>query len=246
MRLEGKVAVITGGGSGIGRETAVAFAREGARVAIWDYDKDMGQKTAEEIQEKGGEALFFQVDVSQEAEVAQAAQSTLEAFSVVDILINNAGITRDGFLTKMATEDWQKVLDVNLTGVFLCTKALIPQMMERESGVVINTSSVVGVYGNIGQTNYSATKAGVVGMTKSWAKEFGKKGIRVNAIAPGFIQTAMTEAVPEKVLDKMEKKTPLGRLGSPEDIAWAYVYLASEEASFVSGAVLQVDGGLTL
>ena len=245
MRLKGKNAVITGGASGIGRVTAELFAREGANVAIWDFD-DSGKEVAAGIIENGGKASFYQVDVSQKNEVDNALSRTEEEFGEIDILINNAGITRDGLLTKMDPQEWQKVIDVNMTGVFNCGQAVASGMVERGEGVIINTSSVVGVYGNVGQTNYSATKAGLIGLTKTWAKELGKKGVRVNAVAPGFIATAMTEKVPEKVLNKMREKTPLGRLGDPEDIASGYLYLASDEASFVNGAILQIDGGLVL
>lgn len=245
MRLQGKVAVITGGASGIGRETALIFAREGAGVAIWDMDQE-GAEVAEHIEKNGGQALFSRVDVSKASEVEKALKEVEEKLGKVDILINNAGITRDGFLTKMDPQDWQKVMDVNLTGVFNCSKVVAQSMLEREQGVIINSSSVVGVYGNVGQTNYSATKAGVIGLTHTWSKELGKKGIRVNAVAPGFVATPMTEKVPDKILDKMKDKTPLGRLGQPEDIANAYLYLASDEAAFVNGAILQVDGGLVL
>ncbi len=245
MRLQEKVAIITGGASGIGREAALVFAREGASVAIWDFD-DSGAEVADHIEKNGGKSFFYKVDVSKAQEVEKALEETEKELGSIDILINNAGITKDGFLTKMSIEDWQKVMDVNLTGIFNCGKAVAQKMMERQEGVIINTSSVVGVYGNVGQTNYSAAKAGVIGMTKTWAKELGKKGIRVNAVAPGFVATPMTEKVPGKILDKMKDKTPLGRLGQPEDIANAFLYLASDQASFVNGAILQVDGGLVL
>ncbi len=245
MRLQGRVAIVTGGAGGIGKETAELFAREGARVAIWDFD-DSGSEVAAAIAKDGGQAIFVKTDVSRAEDVEQALEKTEKDLGPVEILINNAGITRDGFLTKMDLENWQKVMDVNLTGIFNCARVVAPGMMERQSGVIINSSSVVGVYGNVGQTNYSATKSGVIGMTKTWSKELGKKGVRVNAVAPGFVATPMTDKVPEKILDKMKGSTPLGRLGQPRDIAQAYLYLASEEASFVNGAVLQVDGGLVL
>lgn len=168
----------------------------------------------------------------------------MKVYQKIDILINNAGITIDGMLTKMDESSWEKVLSVNLSGVFKCTKAVVPVMLEQGSGVILNASSVVGIHGNIGQTNYAATKAGVIGMTKSWAKEFGAKGIRVNAVAPGFIATDMTATIPQKLLDVMAYKTPLRKLGKPEDIAAAYLYLASDDANFVTGTILNVDGGL--
>lgn len=246
MRLKDKVTIITGAGRGIGKETALLFAREGAKVVVADYNQEIGEETVKEIKNQGGEAIFVHVDVSNRDQVKAMVDKTVEEFGTVDILINNAGITRDGFLTKMSEEDWDLVIDINLKGVFNCTQAVAGIMMEKGSGKIINASSVVGLYGNIGQTNYAATKSGVIGMTRSWAKELGKKGINVNAVAPGFIITPMTDKVPEKVLDYMKKKTPLGRLGKSEDIAYAYLYLASDEANYVNGAVLSVDGGLTL
>lgn len=243
MRLEGKVALITGGAKGIGQKTAEAFLREGAKVIIADYDEQAGQSVIKELGNSDN-INFIKVDVTSSKQVERMVSMAKDSFGKIDILINNAGITIDGFLTKMTDDAWEKVLAVNLTGVFKCTKAVVPLMMEQGSGVILNASSVVGVYGNIGQTNYAATKSGVIGMTKSWAKEFGPKGIRVNAVAPGFIVTDMTAKVPQKVLDMMESKTPLNRLGYPEDISAAYLYLASEEASFVNGVVLNVDGGL--
>ena len=200
----------------------------------------------EEIKALGVEAEAYRFDVSNAEEVEANIARIVEKYGRIDVLVNNAGITRDGFLTKMTPENWEAVLSVNLTGVFNCAKAVAPQMMNQGGGRIINTSSVVGVYGNMGQTNYAATKAGVIGLTKSWAKEFGRKGITVNAVAPGFIVTEMTAKVPEKVLDLMKDKTPLGRLGQPRDIANAYLFLASDEASYINGIVLSVDGGLVL
>lgn len=245
MKLQGKVALITGGANGIGKETALEFLKEGAKVAISDINNEAGEKTVKEL-ERYGEIKFFQADVSDETEVQAMVEAIMRSFTRIDILVNNAGITIDGFLTKMETEAWEKVIGVNLTGVFLCTKAVAPHMMNQQSGVILNASSVVGVYGNIGQTNYAATKSGVIGLTKSWAKEFGPKGVRVNAVAPGFIFTDMTAKMPEKILRMMEEKTPLRKLGKPEDIAAAYLYLSSDEAKFVNGTILNVDGGLVL
>ncbi|MGM0876341.1 MAG: 3-oxoacyl-[acyl-carrier-protein] reductase [Bacillota bacterium] len=245
MKLAEKVALITGGARGIGKETARKFLQEGAKVVICDRDKSAGMAVLEEFGDKN-QIEFFEVDVTNTAQIEEMVQSTIDTYSRIDILINNAGITIDGFLTKMNETDWEKVIAVNLSGVFKFTKAVIPVMMEQKAGVIINASSVVGLYGNIGQTNYAATKAGVIGLTKSWAKEFGPKGIRVNAIAPGFIETDMTSAVPKKILDTMKEKTPLKKLGTPEDIASAYLFLASDEANFINGAVLSVDGGLVI
>ncbi|MCG0278619.1 MAG: 3-oxoacyl-ACP reductase FabG [Thermanaeromonas sp.] len=246
MRLKDKVTIITGGAKGIGKETALLFAREGAKVVICDFDEEAGQKTLEELRATGAAALFFKVDVTDRASVQAMVEATKKEFGRIDILINNAGITSDALLTKMTEEQWDKVIAVNLKGVFNCTQAVVPVMLEQGSGVILNASSVVGVYGNIGQTNYAATKAGVIGMTKSWAKELGRKGIRVNAVAPGFILTDMTAKVPQKILDMMKEKTPLGRLGLPQDVAAAYLFLASDEASYINGQVLGVDGGLMI
>jgi 3-oxoacyl-[acyl-carrier protein] reductase len=246
MRLKDKVAIITGGAKGIGKKTALLFAKEGAKVVICDFDETAGKNTLEELKAQGSDASFFKVDVTNRSSVQNMVNETKAKYGKIDILINNAGITADAFLTKMTEEQWDKVIAVNLKGVFNCSQAVAPIMMEQSSGVILSASSVVGVYGNIGQTNYAATKAGVIGMTKSWARELGKKGVRVNAVAPGFIITDMTAKVPEKVLDLMKSKTPLGRLGYPEDVARAYLFLASDEASYINGQVLGVDGGLII
>jgi 3-oxoacyl-[acyl-carrier protein] reductase len=245
LKLADKVALITGGARGIGKETAQKFLQEGAKVVICDRDRSAGMAVLEEFGDKN-RVEFFEVDVTNTEQIEEMVQSTIDTYGRIDILINNAGITIDGFLTKMNEADWEKVIAVNLSGVFKFTKAVIPVMIEQGSGAIINASSVVGLYGNIGQTNYAATKAGVIGLTKSWAKEFGPKGIRVNAIAPGFIETDMTSTVPKKVLDIMKEKTPLKKLGKPEDIASAYLFLASDDADFINGAVLSVDGGLII
>ena len=239
-----KVVLITGGAQGIGKETAKKFLQEGASVVICDYDESAGQAALQEFNNESVD--FFKVDVTDSSQIEEMVQSTLDKHGRIDVLINNAGITLDGFLTKMKETDWEKVISVNLSGVFKCTKAVAPTMLKQGSGVILNASSVVGLYGNIGQTNYAATKAGVIGLTKSWAKEFGPKGIRVNAVAPGFIETGMTAAVPEKVLNFMKEKTPLKKLGKPEDIASAYLFLASENANYINGAILSVDGGLVI
>lgn len=243
--LQNKVALITGGANGIGKVTALKYLQAGAKVVITDVNEEAGNKTVQELINYG-EINFYKVDVVNEEIVNELVKQIVSDYGKIDILINNAGITIDGFITKMGRENWDKVIAVNLTGVFQCTKAVVPYMMNQGSGVILNASSVVGIYGNIGQTNYSATKAGVIGMTKSWAKEFGPKGIRVNAVAPGFIVTDMTAKMPEKILDMMKDKTPVKRLGKPEDIASAYLFLASDEASFINGTVLNVDGGLVL
>ncbi|UYZ23139.1 3-oxoacyl-ACP reductase FabG [Mesobacillus jeotgali] len=246
MRLKDKVAIITGAANGIGLAAAKTFAREGARVAMADFDEATGSQRAADLSGEGYDAAFFQVNVADRSSVETLVQNVLGHFGKIDILINNAGITRDGMLHKLAAEDFQKVVDVNLTGVFNCAQAVVPAMVQQGSGRIINTSSVSGIYGNVGQTNYAATKAGVVGMTKTWAKELGRKGINVNAVAPGFIETGMTAAVPDKVIEQMKMLVPLGRLGLPEDIANAYLFLASEESKYVNGTTLHVDGGIMM
>jgi 3-oxoacyl-[acyl-carrier protein] reductase len=242
-RLGNKVAVITGGAQGIGKATAEKFAEEGATLVLWDVNQEKGELLVKAFEAKGCEAKFQAVNVTKLASVESAAQSTFTQFGKIDILINNAGITKDASLLKMTSEQWQQVIDVNLTGVFNCTKAVAPFMVEKKYGRIVNASSVVGIYGNFGQTNYVATKAGVIGMTQVWARELGRKGITVNAVAPGFIATDMIEAVPEKILEAIKEKTPLQRFGTPEDIANAYCFLASDEAAFINGAVISVDGG---
>lgn len=244
--LKNKVAIITGGSNGIGRTTSEKYAREGAAVVIWDVSVEKGKEVEAELIGKGHEALFIAVDTSKSEEVAKALAQVIEKYGKVDILVNNAGITRDATLLKMTEEQWNQVININLTGVFNCTKAVAPVMVDNGGGSIINASSVVGLYGNFGQTNYSATKAGVIAMTKTWAKELGRKGIRVNAVAPGFILTDMVKAMPEDVLAKMSAKVPLGRLGTPEDIANIYVFLASPLADYINGTTISVDGGITL
>jgi len=243
-RLQDRVAIITGGAQGIGQATALKFAEEGASIVIWDIMEQKGITFVDELKAKGVSAHFTKVDVTKFDSTEKAAKEAVELFSKVDILINNAGITRDASLAKMTPEQWQQVIDVNLTGVFNCTKAVVPFMIANKYGRIISTSSVVGLYGNFGQTNYVATKSGIIGMTKVWARELGRKGINVNAVAPGFIATEMVKTVPENILKAMEDKTPLGRLGTPEDIANAYLFLAGSEAGYINGTVLSVDGGL--
>ena len=243
-RLDGKVAIITGAARGIGAATARLFAREGARVAVTDIDADRGRETAAHIREEGGEAIFVHVDVTDPESVERMVQEALKAFGHIDILVNNAGVLRDRTLLKMSLEEFDFVIDVNLRGVFLCTRAVAPVMVEQGQGVILNASSVVALYGNFGQTNYVASKAGVIGMTKVWARELGPKGIRVNAVAPGFVRTEMTAKLPARVMQAVVERTPLRMWGEPEDIAYAYLYLASDEARFVNGAVLNVDGGV--
>ncbi|HXO04925.1 MAG TPA: beta-ketoacyl-ACP reductase [Candidatus Sulfotelmatobacter sp.] len=245
MRLQRKVALITGGQSGLGREAALVFAREGARVAVCDLAAD-GSELIAAVKTLNGECFYVPADVSVFAQVEMMVAAVLKHYGSIDILINNAGITRDATLAKMTLDQWNQVIGVNLSGVFHCTKAVAPQMIERGTGKIINTSSIVGIFGNFGQTNYAAAKAGLIGMTKTWARELGPKGINVNAVAPGFIATEMVKKMPEKVVQGMCERTPLRRLGEPRDVANAYLFLSSEEADFINGAVLSVDGGLTL
>jgi 3-oxoacyl-[acyl-carrier protein] reductase len=245
-RLENKLAIITGGADGIGRAGAIRFASEGATVIIWDINEPKALETIDMIGSEGGKALFEKVNTAVFSEVEAATQKAIAQFGKIDILVNNAGITRDSSLKKMTSEQWQQVIDVNLTGVFNCAKCVSSFMVEKGYGRIINTSSVVALYGNFGQTNYVATKAGVIGMTKTLARELGRKGITVNAVAPGFIATEMVKKMPENVLKAMEEKVPVGRLGLPEEIASAYLYLASEEAAYINGATLSVDGGITI
>lgn len=245
MRLKDKVAIITGAASGIGRETALLFSQEGARVVVADLLEKGGKETVEEIK-KTGEAFFFLLDVCNRAQAKEMVKIAVEKYGKIDILVNNAGIAQDALLVKMTETQWGNVLDVNLKGAFNCSQAVAEQMISQGHGVIINVSSVVGLYGNIGQANYATAKAGLIGLTKALSKELGRKGVRVNAVAPGFTMTAMMKNVPDKVLQMMREKTPLGRMAEPKDIAYAYLYLASDEASFVNGAVLSVDGGLTI
>lgn len=244
MRLKDKVALITGGGQGIGRLTALTFAREGARVAVADINISAATAVAAEIEQLDGQAKAVFLDVSRAESVEAALQSVTNWAGGVDALINNAGITRDARMQKMTEEQFDAVINVNLRGVWLCAKACVPSMVARGGGAILNAASVVGLYGNFGQTNYVAAKAGVIGMTKTWARELGPSGIRVNAVAPGFTATEMLATVPEKVLESVRERTPLRRLGKPEDIANAYLFLASDEAAFITGQVLSVDGGL--
>jgi len=245
MRLKQKVVLITGGLNGLGREAALIFAGEGARVAVCDLPPG-GAEVISAIHSAGSQGFYRSADVSQFSQVEAMTAAVLEKFGVIDILINNAGITRDATLMKMTLEQWNEVIAVNLSGVFHCTKAVAPHMVERGKGKIINTSSIAGLFGNYGQTNYAAAKAGLIGMTKTWARELGPKGITVNAVAPGFIATEMVKKMPERVVQAMRDRTPARRLGAPRDVANAYLFLASEEADFINGAVLSVDGGLTL
>ncbi|MCP4656218.1 MAG: glucose 1-dehydrogenase [bacterium] len=253
--LDGKTVIITGGAAGIGRATALRFAREGSRVAVWDVSASDAEALEAAIAAAGGEGLFTRVDVADGESVAAATAAVVERWGRIDVLVNNAGIVRDAQLVKwkdgevastLSDEAFDAVISVNLRGVFLCTRAVVPHMIRGGGGVVLNASSVVGLYGNFGQTNYAAAKGGLITMTRSWARELGRRGIRVNAVAPGFIATDMLKSMPEKVLQGMIAHTPVGRMGEPGDIAEAYLWLASDAASFVHGTVLSVDGGLVI
>lgn len=246
MRLKDKVAIITGAAQGIGKATAIKFVNEGAKVAITDIGVDNLKSTVAELKALGGEVLFYEANVLRRDEIQTVVEDVIRKWGKIDILVNNAGITADSQLLKMSEENFDKVIAVNLKGVYTCAQIVAKVMAEQGSGVILSASSVVGIYGNFGQTNYAATKWGVIGMTKTWAKELGKKGIRVNAVAPGFILTPMVQKMPDKVLDMMRDKSPLKDLGLPEDVANAYAFLASEEARFITGTVLSVDGGVVL
>lgn len=253
--LRNKVVIVTGAAAGIGRATARCFAGEGCRVAAWDVNDAGTEERLRELGSLGGEALFRKVNVCDSADVEAAVAEITARWGTVDVLVNNAGITRDSQFVKwkdgavaatMTEEQFDSVISVNLKGVFVCTQAVVPHMIRQNSGVILNASSVVGLYGNFGQTNYAATKAGVIAFARTWSRELAKYNIRVNAVAPGFIATEMVQKMPEKVIQNMLSHTPLGRMGKPEDVAEAYVWLASDAASFITGTVLSVDGGLVL
>lgn len=245
-RLENKTCIITGGAQGIGLATALKFAREGARLSLWDLSPRSVDAAVTQCMEAGAEAEGCVVDVTQREMIDSAVARTRERFGSIDVLVNNAGITMDARLQKMTIDQFDKVVDVNLRGVFHCSQAVVDTMVAQGSGVILNASSVVGLYGNFGQTNYAATKFGVIGFTKTWSRELGPKGIRVNAVAPGFIATHILDSIPEKVLAEMKQRVPLHRLGRPEEIAAVYCFLASDEASYVNGAVIEVSGGMTV
>jgi 3-oxoacyl-[acyl-carrier protein] reductase len=253
--LRGKVVIVTGAAAGIGRATAMRFAQEGCRVSMWDLNVAASAELISCAAGQGGEADVLRVNVTDTASVTEAVKSVLAKWGTIDVLVNNAGILRDAQLVKykdgavtgmMTDESFDAVISVNLRGVFVCTRAVVPAMIAGGGGVILNASSVVGLYGNFGQTNYVASKSGVIGMTKTWARELGKYGIRVNAVTPGFIATEMIRAMPEKVIQGMRDRTPLGRMGETSDVANAYLWLASSAASFVHGAVIPVDGGIVV
>jgi 3-oxoacyl-[acyl-carrier protein] reductase len=246
QRLAGKVSIITGAGQGIGLATALKFAREGAVVIAADVKPQQVDQAVAQCQALGAQAMGLVVDVTQRDMVDAMVQQVLQAHGRIDVLVNNAGITQDARLQKMTLEQFDRVIDVNLRGVFHCAQAVTDAMVAQGSGVILNASSVVGVYGNFGQTNYAASKFGVIGFTKTWSRELGPKGVRVNAVAPGFVQTPILKSMPDKVIEGMAERVPLKRLGEPEEIANVYAFLASDEASYVNGAVLEVSGGMTV
>ena len=245
-RLLNKVALITGAAQGIGLATALKFAAEGAIVIVCDMNPANVEAAVAQCRALGATAEGFVADVTNRAAIDDLVARVMAQFGRIDVLVNNAGITQDARLQKMTIEQFDKVIDVNLRGVFHCAQAVADTMVAQGSGVILNASSVVGIYGNFGQTNYAATKFGVIGFTKTWSRELGPKGVRVNAVAPGFITTPMVAAMPEKVLQDLVAKVPLKRLGKPEDIANVYAFLASDEASYINGAVIEVSGGMSL
>ena len=247
MHLTGKTAIVTGGSRGIGRAISLCLAEEGANVAvIYAGNTAAAEETQKAIAEKGGQAIAIQCDVANEDAVTAMMKQVKEQFGSIDILVNNAGITRDGLLMRMKTSDWQAVLDTNLTGTFFCTKAVTKIMMKQRSGAIVNLTSVVGLTGNAGQANYAAAKSGIIGFTKSVAKELASRGIRVNAVAPGCIDTDMTAVLSDAVKDEMLKTIPLGRVAQPEEVAKAVLFLVSDCASYITGQVLNVDGGMVM
>ncbi len=244
MDLEGKVALVTGGAQGIGKVTALHLASKGADVAVSDINMEGSLKTAEEIEGLGRRGLALEGDVSNPADAEIIVAKTVERLGGIDILVNNAGITRDKLLLRMTEEDWDAVLNVNLKGTFNCTKAAVKFMVKHKSGRVVNIASVVGEMGNAGQANYAASKAGIIGLTKSVAREYAQRGINVNAIAPGYIETPMTEALSEKVKEELKAQIPMARLGTPSDVANAVYFLVSDASSYITGQVLNVNGGI--
>lgn len=247
MSLNGKIALVTGASRGIGREIALKLSKEGADIAFfYSSNEEKAKEVIKEIEENGLKAMGLKVDVSKEDQVKAAVKSIEKEFGPIDILVNNAGVTRDNLLIRMSERDWEDVLDINLKGAFLTTKAVARKMMKKRYGKIINISSIVGIKGNIGQGNYSASKAGIIGFTKSMALELSSRGIRVNAIAPGFIETDMTDVLDTEVKEEMLKNIPLGHLGKPEDIANLVMFLVSSDADYITGQVINIDGGMVM
>jgi 3-oxoacyl-[acyl-carrier protein] reductase len=244
MNLEGKIALITGAAQGIGRDIALALAADGADIAVCDVNLEAAQKTAGDIEATGRKALALKVDVAASADVAAMVEQAIAKFGRLDILVNNAGITRDGLILRMKDEDWDLVLSINLKGSFLCSRAALKHMTKQRGGTIINIASIVGAMGNAGQANYVASKAGLIGLTKTIAREYAARGVTANAVAPGFIDTAMTQALPENVRQDLAKQIPMGKLGTPRDVANAVRFLASPQAAYITGQVIHVNGGM--
>ena len=244
MRLKDKVAIITGAGRGIGQATALKFAREGAKVMVCDINQEWIDETVRQCKAEGSDAIGQIADVRDMKSLEAMVKTTVDKWGRIDCLVNNAGIVADAQLKNMTEDQFDRVIDINLKGVYNCTKAVVHKMLEQQSGVILNASSIVGLYGNFGQTNYAAAKFGVIGMAKTWARELGRKGIRSNAVCPGFIATPILSTVPEKVIHALEERVPMGRLGKPEEIANTFAFLASDEAAYITGQVLAVNGGM--
>jgi len=244
--LKDKVALITGGGRGIGREITLSLAKAGADIAICDVNKDAMEEVKKEVESLGRKCVFFQTDVTKTDQVEGMVSKVLDNYKKIDILINNAGITRDGLLIRMSEADWDAVLNINLKGAFICTKAVIKPMMKQRWGRIVNIASIIGIMGNAGQANYAASKGGIIAFTKSVAKELASRNINVNAIAPGFTQTEMTKKIPDNYKEEMLKLIPLNRLGDPIDVANTALFLVSDSASYITGHVIQVDGGMVM
>ena len=248
MKLEGKVAFVTGagrGGRGIGRSISLALAAEGADIVVTDFVPENAEAVASEVQAATGRrAIALQGNVADASDVERMFDEAMKAFGRIDILVNNAGITKDNLLMRMSEEDWDAVVDINLKGTFLCTKAVSRIMLKQKSGKIVNIASVMGIVGNAGQANYSASKGGIIALTKTTAKELGSRGITANAVAPGFIQTMMTDALPQELRDQMMKQVPLARLGTPEDVARVVLFLSTDDSAYVTGQVVSIDGGL--
>jgi 3-oxoacyl-[acyl-carrier protein] reductase len=246
MRLRNKVAIITGSARGIGCATALKFAAEGAKVVVCDLERKAIDEVVAQIVAAGGQAIGFTVNVTDKASIAAMVKGVTDKYGRIDVLVNNAGIVDDAQFRKMSDEQFERVIDVNLKGTYNCARAVVDIMIAQNAGVILNASSVVGIYGNFGQTNYAASKFGVIGMAKTWARELGRKGIRANAVCPGFVETTILQSIPEKVMQAMIDRVPLGRLAKPEEIANTYAFLASDEASYINGAVIEVSGGATI
>ncbi len=246
MGLTDKVVLVTGAGGGIGASIALKFSQSGAKVVVADVIEEFSLNTVSRIKEQGGEALAVTVDVSQISSVEEMVKKILDKFGKIDILINNAGVTRDNLLLRMKDEEWDKVISINLKGVFNCTKAVVRSMMKQRKGKIVNIASIVGIIGNAGQSNYAASKGGVISLTKTWAKEFASRNINVNAIAPGFIRTKMTDKLSEQIKEKVNQQIPLKRFGEVEDVANLCVFLSSDEANYITGEVIKLDGGMAI